>query len=114
MSGGRDNYKVGNGDESERNLYPTSAYIGGLGGGLLSSCLSNGLPSKALLISPNKGIPDPEGAALLLDRYTNLRNQGAALRTKMEKIIQSLRGQQQLQEGGSEESERVRDGIMNG
>jgi PAC2 family len=70
MSGGRDNYKVGNGDESDRNLYPTSAYIGGLGGGLLSSCLSNGLPSKALLISTNKGIPDPEGAALLLDRYT--------------------------------------------
>jgi uncharacterized protein len=125
--GGLDNTKVGNGDDADRNLYPTSAYIGGLGGGLLSSCLSNGLPSKALLISTNRGIPDPEGAALLiesLDKITDyksleidtqqLRKQGAALRTKMEKIIQSLRGQQQLQEGGSEESERVRDGIMYG
>ena len=28
--------------DSERNIYPTTAYIGGLAGGLLSSCLSNG------------------------------------------------------------------------
>src|ERR687892_905304 len=93
-------------DDADRNMYQTTAYIGGLGGGLLSSCLSNGLPSKALLISTNKGIPDPEGAALLiesLDKITDnkslgidtqhLRKQGAALRTRMEKIIQSLRGQ---------------------
>ena len=29
--------------DSEQNVYPTTAYIGGLAGGLLSSCLSNGL-----------------------------------------------------------------------
>lgn len=109
---------------AERNIYPSTASIGG---GLLSSCLSNGLASKALLIFTNRGIPDPEGAALLiesLDKITDnksleidtqhLRKQGAALRTRMEKIIQSLRGQQQLQERGSQESERVRDGIMYG
>src|ERR671918_422123 len=117
------NNKVENGDNADRNLYPPTAYIGGL----LSSCLSNGLPSKALLISTNKGIPDPEGAALLiesLDKITDnksleidtqhLRKQGAALRTRMEKIIQSLRGQQQLQEEGTQESERIRDGVMYG
>jgi uncharacterized protein len=125
--GGQENIKVENGNNADRNLYPTTAYIGGLGGGLISSCLANGLPSKALLIATNKGIPDPEGAALLiesLDKITDnksleidtqhLRKQGAALRTRMEKLIQSLRGQQQLQEGGSQESERVRNGIMYG
>ena len=49
--------------DSEQNVYPTTAYIGGLAGGLLSSCLSNGLASKALFISSTRGIPDPEGAS---------------------------------------------------
>ena len=63
--------------------------------------------AKALFISSTKGIPDPEGAAILLeslDKITDnksleidtqhLRKQGVALRARMEKIIQSLRGQQ--------------------
>jgi uncharacterized protein len=116
------------GFDSERNIYPTTAYIGGLAGGLLSSCLSNGLASKALFISSTRGIPDPEGAAILLesiDQITDnksleidtqhLRKQGVALRARMEKIIQSLRGQQQQpQEGGAQEEDRIRDGVMYG
>jgi uncharacterized protein len=116
------------GYDSERNIYPTTAYIGGLAGGLLSSCLSNGLASKALFISSTRGIPDPEGAAILLesiDQITDnksleidtqhLRKQGVALRARMEKIIQSLRGQQQQpQEGGAQEEDRIRDGVMYG
>ena len=116
------------GYDSRRNIYPTTAYIGGLAGGLLSSCLSNGLASKALFISSTRGIPDPEGAAILLeslDKITDnksleidtqhLRKQGAALRTRMEKIIQSLRGQQQQpQEGGAQDEDRIRDGVMYG
>lgn len=113
---------------SEQNIYPTTAYIGGLAGGLLSSCLSNGLASKALFISSTRGIPDPEGAAILLeslDKITDnksleidtqhLRKQGVALRARMEKIIQSLRGQQQApQEGGAQDEDRIRDGVMYG
>jgi len=116
------------GFDSERNIYPTTAYIGGLAGGLLSSCLSNGLASKALFISSTRGIPDPEGAAILLeslDKITDnksleidtqhLRKQGVALRARMEKIIQSLRGQQQQpQEGGAQDEDRIRDGVMYG
>jgi uncharacterized protein len=116
--------------DSENDVYPTTAYIGGLAGGLLSSCLSNGLPSKALFISSTRGIPDPEGAAILLeslDKITDnksleidtqqLKKQGAALRTRMEKIIQSLRGQQvqnQEQEGAVQPSDHVKDGVMYG
>jgi uncharacterized protein len=114
-------------DDAGRNVYPTTAYIGGLAGGLLSSCLSNGLASKTLLISATRGIPDPEGAAILiesLDKITDnksleidtqhLRKQGETLRTRMEKIIQSLRGQQQQQEEGGQASDRIRDGVMYG
>jgi uncharacterized protein len=115
-------------DDSDRSVYPTTAYIGGLAGGLLSSCLSNGLASKALLVPATRGIPDPEGAAILiesLDKITDnksleidtqsLRKQGAALRTRMEKIIQSLRGQQQQQqEEGAQGPDRIRDGVMYG
>ena len=114
--------------DTEQNVYPTTAYIGGLAGGLLSSCLSNGLASKALFISSTKGIPDPEGASILLeslDKITDdksleidtqqLRKQGEALRTRMEKIIQSLRGQQQQpQEEGVQDADRIRDGVMYG
>lgn len=117
------------GYDSEQNIYPTTAYIGGLAGGLLSSCLSNGLASKALFISSTRGIPDPEGAAILLeslDKITDnksleidtqhLRKQGVALRARMEKIIQSLRGQQQQPQegGGAQDEDRIRDGVMYG
>lgn len=113
---------------SEQNVYPTTAFIGGLAGGLLSSCLSNGLASKALFISSTRGMPDPEGAAILLeslDKITDdksleidtkqLRRQGAALRIRLEKIIQSLRGQQQQPpEKGVQDADRIKDGVMYG
>jgi uncharacterized protein len=113
---------------SEQSVYPTTAFIGGLAGGLLSSCLSNGLASKALFISSTRGMPDPEGAAILLeslDKITDdksleidtkhLRKQGAALRVRLEKIIQSLRNQQQQpQETGAQDADRIRDGVMYG
>jgi uncharacterized protein len=113
---------------SEQNVYPTTAFIGGLAGGLLSSCLSNGLASKALFISSTRGMPDPEGAAILLeslDKITDdkgleidtkqLRKQGAALRVRLEKIIQSLRSQQQQPQGtGAQDADRIRDGVMYG
>jgi uncharacterized protein len=70
-----------------------NAYIGGISGGLLSACLSNEIPCTALLIPTTIGIPDPEGAASLiemLDRITKneqlnldakqLRKEGAGLR----------------------------------
>jgi uncharacterized protein len=90
-----------------------NAYIGGISGGLLSACLSNEIPCTALLIPTTVGIPDPEGAASLiemLDRITKnkklnldakqLRKEGAGVRKQMEEIIRSLRDQQQIQQEG--------------
>ena len=130
FEGGPDDRKGQTENDSQDNVFPTTAYIGGLAGGLLSSCLSKGLPSKALFISSTRGIPDPEGAAILLeslDKITDnksleidtqqLKKQGAALRSRMEKIIQSLRGQQVQQqepEDAVQASDRVKDGVMYG
>ena len=110
------------------SIYPTTAFVGGMAGGVLSSCLSNSIPSKAILIYAARGIPDPEGAAILIESLgkitdnaslkidtSELRKQGAALKTRMEKIIQSLvQQQQQGQQEHAESPASVRDGVMYG
>ena len=103
------------------SVYPSTAFVPGLAGGILSSCLSNGIPSKALLVYAARGIPDPEGAAILIDSLgkitentslkidtTKLRKQGAAIKTRIENIIQSSK-QEQAQTQTS-----VRNGVMYG
>jgi uncharacterized protein len=113
-------------DDGSSNIYPTTAFIGGIAGGILSSCLSNGIASKALLISAARGMPDPEGAAILIEslsKITNneslkidtqqLRKQGASLKMRMEKIIQSFAEQQQGQQQGQNPA-RIREGVMYG
>jgi uncharacterized protein len=110
------------------SVYPTTAFIGGLSGGILSSCLSNGIASKAILIYAARGIPDPDGAAILIEslgKITNneslkidtqeLREQGASLKNRMEKIIQSYAEQQQQgQQEQGESPKSVRGGVMYG
>jgi uncharacterized protein len=127
-----------NGDETKRevnavehnacSIYPSTAFVGGMAGGILSTCLSNSIPSKAILIYTARGIPDPEGAAILIESLgkitdntslkidtAELRKQGTALKTRMEKIIQSLADQQQQGQQEQAQSQRpVRDGVMYG
>ena len=99
-----------------------------MSGGILASCLSNGIASKAILIYGARGIPNPDGGAILIEslgKITNneslridtqeLREQGASLKTRMEKIIQSYAQQQQQgqqEQGASPKS--VKDGVMYG
>jgi uncharacterized protein len=56
------------------SVYPTTAFIGGLSGGILSSCLSNGIASKAILIYTARGMPDPAGAAILIESLGKITN----------------------------------------
>jgi uncharacterized protein len=87
------------------SLGPT--YIGGVSGGLLSSCISNNVPCAAVLVPSLSGVPDPEGAAILLEtlaRITHydelkidvkqLRQQGNQVKKNLEKIANSIRNQQ--------------------
>jgi len=115
-------------DDKSHSIYPSTAFIGGIAGGILSSCLSNGIASKALLISAARRIPDPEGAAIIIEslsKITNneslkidtqqLREQGASLKMRMEKIMQSFVEQQQGQGQGQGQSPAPnREGVMYG
>lgn len=96
-----------------------NAFIGGISGGLLSACLSNEIPCTALLIPTTMGVPDPEGAASLIEilgKITEneklildskqLRKEGAELRKQMEEVIRSLRDQQQMQQEGGDITEQ--------
>jgi predicted ATP-grasp superfamily ATP-dependent carboligase len=85
-----------------------TTFIAGISGGLLSSCLSNGIACKALLISASSRIPDPEGAAILIESIRNitdndslkridaqqLREKGANLKQRMTETIRAVREQQ--------------------
>ena len=92
-------------------FYANTAFIGGIAGGLLSACLSSGIACKALLVLASSGIPDPEGAAILLESVAQntkdvnlkmdtkqLREQGANVKRRMEEIMQSIREQQKRQQ----------------
>ena len=100
-------------DDTEEKKDPSSSssnttFIAGISGGLLSSCLSNGIACKALLISASSGIPDPEGAAILIESIRNitdndslkridaqqLREKGANLKQRMTETIRAVREQQ--------------------
>jgi uncharacterized protein len=115
-------------------FYANTAFIGGIAGGLLSACLSNGIACKALLVLASSGIPDPEGAAILLESVANttndeilkidtkqLREQGAKVKRRMEEIMRSIREQQAQQYQQQEQQQQqaqgnthVRQGIMYG
>lgn len=88
--------------------YNYTAYIGGITGGLLSSCLSYGISCTAILVPSPQGLPDPEGAALLIESFNKITNnknlkidpnplkeQGISIRQQLEKIMQSVEEQRQ-------------------
>ncbi|HEY7111135.1 MAG TPA: PAC2 family protein [Nitrososphaeraceae archaeon] len=129
VSAGLENNTAQEDDGYENASYMTTAFIGGMAGGILSSCLSNGIASKALLIPAPRGIPDPEGAAILIEELSKitdsellkidtqqLRKQGVSLKSRMKKIMQSYAEQQQglAQHQEGEKPEKISDGVMYG
>ncbi len=86
-----------------------TTFIGGIAGGLLSACLSYQIPCTAILIPSSSGIPDPEGAAILIESYNSiikndrlkinpsqLKEQGQILKKQLEQIIKA---EQQQRDG---------------
>jgi len=86
------------GDSSKK--YNT--FIGGISGGLLSACLSYQIPCAAILVPSSSGIPDPEGASILIESYNSiikdenlkinpdqLKEQGQILKKQLEQIIKT-------------------------
>jgi uncharacterized protein len=91
-------------------------FITGISGALLASCLSNGIPCTGILIPAPHAIPDPEGAAILIETANRLasnpfkidvgqlKNQAAELKKEMQQLISTMQKQQQdaAGAGGSE------------
>ena len=99
-----------NRDAIEDSSKKYTTFIGGIAGGLLSACLSYQIPCAAILVPSSSGIPDPEGAAILIESYnsiiknenlkinsTQLKEQGQILKKQLEQIIKSE--QQQRDQG---------------
>ena len=97
--------------EDSTKKYTT--FIGGIAGGLLSASLSNQIPCAAILIPSSSGIPDPEGASLLIESFNNfmndnklkidtsqLREQGQKLKKQLEQIIKAEQEQRAAAGGG--------------
>lgn len=87
------------------------AFIAGTSGGLLAACLSNGIPCTGLLLPSIAGIPDPEGAAMLIEKANDLannpfdidvrdlRSQAAELKRQMQELVNSVHRQQDEKQG---------------
>lgn len=77
----------------------------GVSAGLLSACLSHDLPCSAVLIPTSRGVPDPEGAAMLLQTISAMPNvpseldvsaliqQGKEIKSRLEATIASIQQQ---------------------
>jgi uncharacterized protein len=86
------------------------AFISGISGALLAACLSNRIPCTGLLIPSIAGIPDPEGAAILIEKTNELannpfridvrqlRSEAEELRRQLQEVINSVKSQQQIQQ----------------
>jgi uncharacterized protein len=94
---------------NEKGFTAPPAFIVGIAGGLLAACLSNGIPCTGLFIPTISGIPDPEGAAILIEKANEvadnpfkievrqLRKEAQELKRQMQELISSIRQQQEQQ-----------------
>jgi uncharacterized protein len=88
-----------------------NAMMMGVSGGLISACLSDEMPCTGVLIPSISGIPDPEGAAILLETISKmpsvpleidvkpLRQEGQAIERQLKEFMNSVRKEQQEEEG---------------
>jgi uncharacterized protein len=102
MDGGSQRIK-----ESDNNFM---IFMEGISAGLLASCLSNGIKCRGIFIPAPNSIPDPEGAAMLIEAINSLRHhllnidvrplreKGEIVRKQMEDLIKVMLAQQQQQQ----------------
>lgn len=86
-------------DLNDKNF---TAFVGGISGGLLSLCISSGISCKGFFVPSYSRIPDPEGAALLIESVNSidrssvdintqqLRKEGERVRRRMEELAKIM------------------------
>ena len=109
---GRLNYYNNNNNKKnlsiESLIEGSTTFIGGIAGGLLSSCISHNIPCSVIFIPTHSGIPDPDGAALTIEllqkTITNnkfkidiseLKKEGVEMKHKLGNLIKSIKQQQE-------------------
>lgn len=109
-----DEGKIINSDNNKKDLNIESliegstTFIGGIAGGLLSSCISHNISCSVIFIPTQSGIPDPDGAALTIELLQNtissnnfridtteLKKQGEEMKHKLSNLIKSIKQQQE-------------------
>jgi uncharacterized protein len=86
----------------------STSFIGGIAGGLLSSCLSHNISCSLIYVPTQIGIPDPDGAAITIELLENtirnnnfkidtkeLRKEGQFIKDKLSSLINSIKSQQE-------------------
>jgi uncharacterized protein len=79
-------------------VVPDSAIVPGLPGSLLSSCATRGIPCSAIMVPSLGDVPDPEGAAIVLESLneiipemaidaSTLRVEGEAIKKRLEEFV---------------------------
>jgi uncharacterized protein len=103
-----DNYDDGLKSSSPYHHKKTTL-ITGMSAGLLSSCLSRDMACSAVLVQTASGVPDPEGAALLLQTISEmphvpleldvgpLLKEGREIKRRLAETIASLKRQEEAQ-----------------
>ncbi|HVX01926.1 MAG TPA: PAC2 family protein [Nitrososphaera sp.] len=110
-SGNSNNSTAGKDGDGQKTLpswrYKKTALITGMSAGLLSSCLSHDMACSAVLVQTSSGVPDPEGAALLLQTISEMPNvplkldvdpllkEGKEIKRRLAETIASLRQQEE-------------------
>jgi uncharacterized protein len=100
---------VGKKKHYERPESGYTAIMSGVSGGLLTSCLSNGIACKGIIIHTTANVPDPEAASILIETINELRdnqlninvedlkNKGKLIKKQLEEMIKTVMEQQQQQ-----------------
>jgi predicted ATP-grasp superfamily ATP-dependent carboligase len=98
---------VGEKKHYERPESGYTAIMSGVSGGLLTSCLSNGIACKGIIIHTTANVPDPEAASILIETINELRdnqlnvnvedlkNKGKLIKKQLEEMIKTVMEQQQ-------------------
>lgn len=86
----------------------STSFIGGIAGGLLSSCISHNISCSLIYVPTQMGIPDPDGAAITIELLENtihtdsfkidtkeLRKEGQFIKDKLSSLINSIKSQQE-------------------
>ena len=96
-----------------------TAFVGGISGGLLTLCISSGISCRGFFVPSYSRIPDPEGAALLIESVNSidrslldintqqLKKEGEIIRRRMEELAKVMLSRDVVREKSEDHGDRI-------